>query len=128
MIRQVFCVEHYWKVIIYYNVDGDFLFPIFKELEGIGYSPNEIRKVIRQLIRGKVKGVTCSNGVMHISIVLFAMHDDIYDYINSLVHEAEHIKQAMLRAYYIRDEGEPPAYTVGYLVQRMWEVFGRFLY
>ena len=126
MIRQVFYVEHYWKVIIYYNVDGDFLFPVFKELENIGYSPNEIRRVIRKLVRGKVKGVTCSNGAYHISIVLFAMHDDIYDYINSLVHEAEHVKQAMLKTYMIEDEGEPPAYTIGYLVQKMWEVFRNF--
>ncbi len=35
------------------------------------------------------------------------------DYINSIVHEAEHIKQAMLKAYRVEDKGEPPAYTIG---------------
>lgn len=59
----------------------------------------------------------------HISIVVFNRHDDMEDYINSLVHEAEHVKQAMLHAYDVRDSGEPPAHTVGYLVSRMWEVF-----
>lgn len=47
------------------------------------------------------------------------------DYINSLVHEAEHVKQTMLKEYDVEDEGENPAYTIGYLVKRMWEVYSR---
>jgi hypothetical protein len=36
MIKQQFSVDGYWKVIIFYNVDGDFFIPISKELERIG--------------------------------------------------------------------------------------------
>ena len=56
--------------------------------------------------------------------------EDIFyysDYIDSVVHEAEHVKQAMLKAYHVEDIGEPPAYTIGYLVGRMWEAFKQFL-
>ena len=42
-----------------------------------------------------------------------------YDYINSIIHEAEHVKQHMLKAYDVVDEGEPSAYTVGYIAMRM---------
>lgn len=45
------------------------------------------------------------------------------DYINSIVHEAEHIKQSMLKAYNIDESGEPPANTVAYLVEKMLQVF-----
>ena len=123
MVRQQFDVEGYWKVIIYYNVDGGFFFPVFKELKRIGFPPKNIELIVGQLKRGEAKAVTCSNGAYHTSIVLFSRHKDKYDYINSLVHEAEHVKQAMLKTYRIEDEGEPPAYTIGYLVMRMWEVF-----
>jgi len=51
--------------------------------------------------------------------VIFGRHGDVYNYINSIVHEAEHVKQAMLKAYDVEDRGEPPAYTIGYLVMRM---------
>lgn len=71
----------------------------------------------------KAKAVTISNISYHESIVLFNIHNSRYDYINSLVHEAEHIKQAMLHAYNVEDSGEAPAYTIGYLVMRMFEVF-----
>lgn len=72
---------------------------------------------------GKAKAVTFSNIAQHISVVLFNVHTNKVDYINSVVHEAEHIKQAMLYAYNVEDKGEPPAYTIGYLVSQMYKVF-----
>ena len=51
----------------------------------------------------------------------YKLHNQSYN--NSIVHEAEHIKQAMLRTYEVEDEGEAPAYTIGYLVSQMWHVF-----
>ena len=64
---------------------------------------------------------------MYIDFENNELPESIEDYINSLVHEAEHIKQAMLRAYKVRDTGENPAYTVGYLVMRMRQVFKEIL-
>ena len=82
----------------------------------------------KPLLQRKAKAFTYSNLHEHISIVLFSKHKNRYDYLNSVVHEAEHIKQAMLKAYYVKDENELPAYTIGYLVMRMWEVFQRIFY
>lgn len=65
------------------------------------------------------KAFTFSNLALDISIVGFNVHENKYDYIDSIVHESEHIKQAMLYAYDIEDSGEPPAYTIGYLVSKM---------
>jgi hypothetical protein len=65
------------------------------------------------------KGVTISNTYLYTSIVLLNKHKDYYDYINSIVHEAEHIKQSILKTYNIKDEGEPPAYTIGYIAKKM---------
>lgn len=77
--------------------------------------------------RNKAKAVTYSNLSEHISIVLFNHHKSPKDYLNSIVHEAEHIKQAMLKVYRVEDKGEPPAYTIGYIVMRMYEVFKYFI-
>lgn len=68
------------------------------------------------------KAFTFSNIDLGISIVGFNRHINRYDYIDSIVHESEHIKQAMLRAYNIHDSGEPPAYTIGYLVSQMLKI------
>lgn len=68
------------------------------------------------------KAVTISSSKDKTSVVLFNIHKNKYDYINSIVHEAEHVKQAMLNYYDVEDAGEPPAYTVGYLVMKMLEL------
>lgn len=118
MIKQVIDVDGYWEVTVYYDIEGD-LFPVFKDLKRVGFRDGETEEIVKKLQRGEAKGVTCSNEKTHVSVVIFGRHSDVYDYINSIVHEAEHVKQAMLRAYDVEDRGEPPAYTVGYLVMKM---------
>ena len=69
------------------------------------------------------KAVTVSNINKNISIVLFNKHKNNKDYINSIVHEAEHIKQHILHKYHVKDSGEEPAYTIGYIAMNMFDVF-----
>ena len=127
MTRQIIDVDGYWKVIVYYNVDYNFFSYIVSTLKRINASEEIIYKIYSMMSESKAKAVTYSNLEKHISIVLFNIHDSIEDYISSVVHEAEHVKQAMLMAYKVEDKGEPPAYTIGYLVKEMWEVFGNYI-
>lgn len=121
MIKQLINIDGYWEVIVYYNVDYNFFSDIVFELRAIG-SPVERIDDVYYNLKYKAKAVTCSNITKHISIVLFNYHKSRYDYINSIIHEAEHIKQHMLKAYNVADEGEPPAYTVGYIAMEMLKI------
>lgn len=112
MIRQHIDVNGYWEVVVYYNVVGHYFF-----------SNRTLRKALRQIASGRAKAATVSDLKHHKSTILLGNHKDSIDYINSIVHEAEHVKQAMLEAYHIEDSGEPPAYTIGFLVGEMWKVF-----
>ena len=127
MIRQHFHIEDKWEVIVYYDVDYTLFDKICLELLNIGTSEKTIYKLHKELSTNMAKGATVSNGIKHISIVLFNQHDTIEDYLNTVVHEAEHIKQAMLKAYNVKDNGEPPAYTIGYIVMKMYRIFRKFL-
>ena len=127
MIRQTFYVEHYWKVIVFYSVDYDFFHEIHSSLQKTGANGPTIRKIYQNMHGGNAKAVTYSNLHRHVSIVLFNFHKSKADYLNSIVHEAEHIKQAMLDAYDVEDKGEPPAYTIGYLVMEMYKIFRKLL-
>ena len=127
MIRQQFDVGHYWKVTVWYSIDCNLFHIVAKELKEIGFAWSSIADVCWNMEQGKAKAVTCSSLDRHESIVIFNPHTSKADYINSIVHEAEHVKQSMLLAYMVEDEGEPPAYTIGYLVMRMYEVFKDFL-
>ena len=118
MIKQLINIDGYWKVIVYYNVDYNFFSDIAFELKAIGSPVEKIDNVYYNL-KYKAKAVTCSNIKEHISVVIFNYHKSRYDYINSIIHEAEHVKQHMLKAYAVADEGESSAYTVAYIAMRM---------
>lgn len=128
MIKQDFDIDGYWEVIIFWDLDYDFFDDVCLELMKIGFPKPAIEEAYTSLKYGNAKAVTCSKIEEHISIVVFNVHDSTSDYINSIVHEAEHIKQAILKAYNIEDRGEAPAYTIGYIVKKMFEVFRTFIF
>lgn len=119
MIKQVFNVEYYWKVIVYYNVNYNLFNIIANTLKDIQCPNYIINEIYYYMKTHKAKAVTISNCKYKVSVLLFNKHSDYYDYINSAIHEAEHIKQALLKCYRIDDEGEAPAYTIGFLASKM---------
>ena len=123
MIKQVIDVNGYWKVIVYYNINYNLFSYVYLDLYDINISEKSIKRIYKTMITNKAKAVTISNINLYTSIVCFNKHKDKYDYINSIVHEAEHVKQDMLEAYNVADYGEPPAYTIGYLVMKMLRFF-----
>ena len=127
MIRQEFHVRKYWKVVVWYDLDYHFFNAVLKEMREMDISEDTIDTVYKMMKSKKAKAVTISNIYKYSSLVLFNIHSSFQDYLNSLVHEAEHVKQSMLKAYNVKDEGEAPAYTLGYLVIRMWEGFKKII-
>lgn len=121
MIKQVIDIDGYWKVIVYYNVDYNFFECIADDLYDIDITDKVINRIHFNMYHGYAKAVTITNKKYKSCVVLFNVHDDKDDYINSIVHEAEHVKQAILKYYNVDDEGEPPAYTIGYIVMKMLE-------
>lgn len=126
MIKYVFNIEDYWKVIVYYNIDYNLFNNIYKDLKSIDINDKYINRIYNRMSKYKTKAITISNVNKYISVVLFNTHKTYYDYINSIIHEAEHIKQNMLYKYNVDDIGEPPAYTVGYVAMKMIMIFNRY--
>lgn len=123
MIAQHIDVDGFWECVVFYDIDHALFDFIAEELYFLGASRGTIESIKRTLEEGKAKAFTYSNIDRKKSIVGFNRHDRASDYLNSIVHEAEHVKQAMLKTYRVEDSNEPPAYTVGYLVQKMYSVF-----
>ena len=121
MIKRIININNYWKVIVYYNIDYNFFDYIKFDL--LKYStPVEKIKHIYYNMRHTAKAFTYSTNKHRGSIVGFNIHTNKYDYINSIVHEAEHVKQAMLAYYNIEDEGENAAYTIAYIATKMLQL------
>ena len=118
MIKRIININNYWKVIVYYNIDYNFFDYIENDLLHYGTPVESIKRLYHNM-RTNAKAFTYSNLKYRVSIVGFNKHFDKYDYINSIIHEAEHVKQHIFKFYKVLDEGEPPAYTVGYIAMKM---------
>lgn len=119
MIKRVINVNDYWKVIAYSNISYNLFSVITTELHKIGITNNQIISIYNNMFNNSAKAVTISSLNKRVSIVLFNKHESNIDFINSIIHESEHIKQSILAAYNIDDIGEPPAYTVGYIATQL---------
>ena len=127
MIKQVINVDNKWKVIVYYNIDYNLFHYVADELRSIGVGERGIRRIAYLSFTGEVKAFTLTSFSLGVSVVGFNYHRNIKDYINSIVHEAEHVKQHMLEAYCVSDRDEPPAYTIGFLASKMMMFFLKML-
>lgn len=107
-----------------YNYFGDAI----KTLRKAGASWEGIKMIFDEMMSGDAKAVTYSNLEKRISVMIINKHSSDPDLLNTAVHEAEHVKQAMLEAYEVSDKGEKPAYTIGYLISRMWEALKLVMY
>lgn len=121
MIRKVFNIDNKWKVIVYYNIDYNLFKYVADDISKLGMSNSSIYRVYKMMKSGRAKAVTISSPLKKCSIVGFNTTNSDYDLINSIAHEAVHVMEAMLDYYGIDIEGEPPAYTIGHLVQIMIE-------
>lgn len=121
MIKQVFYIKKYWKVIVYYNIDYDLFYIIKKDLVDINLPIRRIAN-LKHNLQTNSYGVTISNIKEKVSIVCFNYHDNKNEYLSTIVHEAEHVKQHILKHYNIVDEDENAAYTIGYIVKQMYDV------
>lgn len=119
MIKRVIDVDNCWKVIAYSNISYNLFSVITTELHKIGITNSQIASIYNNMFNNNAKAVTISSLNKKESIVLFNKHKSNIDFINSIIHESEHIKQSILAAYNIDDSGEPPAYIVGYIATQL---------
>lgn len=123
MTKYLFWVEDKWKVVVYFDIDYNLFDFIVDDLYAAGASKNNVNNIYHTMRHKGGKAFTFSNIKKHVSIMGFNRHSEYYDYLNSIAHETEHVKQAMLDAYNIEDKGELPAYTIGYLFVKIYKVF-----
>lgn len=121
MIKKIFNIDNKWKVIVYYNIDYNLFDYIANDIYNLGKDNKLINRVYNMMKSGRAKAVTISSPLKKCSIVAFNPTNSKYDLINSIVHEAVHVMEAMLDYYNVDITGEPPAYTLGYLVQIMMQ-------
>ena len=61
------------------------------------------------------------------SVVCISEVTSVDQFVNTVIHEAKHVQSHICEYYGIAEDSEQAAYLIGYLVQRMYKMFAKFV-
>lgn len=129
MIGQKFYIDKYdWQVMVLYEVGSSDTNIIMRMLESICNDKTILANAYESVSNGKPNtGFTYSDYNKQASFMVIGKTTSIREMINTIVHEANHLKSHIATVYGIDEKGEEVCYLIGDIVKTMYEVFRKFL-
>ena len=129
MKRQtIYIPEYQWKVYVYYDTTPKDTEEVLEKLYDLGCSENSILITRNQLLGGDYNnGFTYSNRVLKQSVVSLGRASEFAQFLNSFVHELQHLSTHIAQAYGIPLDGEDVCYLSGSIAQKMYPILIHYL-
>lgn len=129
MKRQVIHIHKYeWKVYVYYDTTPYDTEELLGKLYQMGCSENGILRTRRQLLEGEYNnGLTYSNRTLKQSVVSLGRASEFAQFLNSFVHELQHLSTHIAQAYGMPLDGEEICYLSGWIAQEMYPILIHYL-
>ena len=129
MIGQRFYIDKYdWQVMVLYEVGSDSADIVIGMLESICDDNKILDAAYESLSNAKPNtGFTYSDYDKHRSFMVIGKTTSIRETINTIVHEANHLKSHIATEFDIDEKGEEVCYLIGSIVGSMYNVFRKFI-
>lgn len=122
-LKQQFKVKKYdWNVVIYYTVDEKQKTNIVTELKELQPDKETFEKLERNLMNSELDtGFIYSSFYKHFSLIVIHKASSVGEFVNTLVHEKNHLEMHMCEALDINPYSEEAAVLSGELAMQMLE-------
>lgn len=129
MIGQRFYIDKYdWQVMVLYEVGSNSADIVIDMLENICNDDTILDSAYESLSNGKPNtGFTYSDYDKQRSFMVIGKTTSIRETINTIVHEANHLKSHIATKFDIDEKGEEVCYLIGSIVGSMYNVFRKFI-
>lgn len=120
MIRDYLDIDSHWGILAYYDaIPSDFsqLAPILREF---GCPEHEIRKAWRAT-HSPNKAFVFNAPWFRMSVLVLGRVTHPAQFLNSFMHEADHLQDAILSYYQVQQGTEQAAYLQGFIGQIAYE-------
>lgn len=107
-----------WAFVFAYDVEESDLGEVGEWLESLGAEMKDIFYAQKVLTKQNT-ALTYTNPSLRMSVVCIGQQTDIAQWWNSVVHELEHLKNAITRYYDVEKDSEEEAYLLGYIMQKV---------
>lgn len=129
MKRQVIHIPEYeWTAYVYYDTTQYNTDEILNKLYSLGCSEKGILRTRKQLLGGGYNnGFTYSNRSLKQSVVSLGRASEFAQFLNSFVHELQHLSTHIAQANGINLDGEEICYLSGWIAQEMYPILIHYL-
>lgn len=129
MIGQHFNMPKYdWDIEVYYNVNKYDINFCIKKLKQLATKIKVHKECYKTLYTDKLdRAYVYSSYNRKLSIVFIGEPSSTGEFINTITHEANHIKSHIATYYGIDEKDEEVCYMIGGIVKEMSETFIRFI-
>ena len=126
--QRIYIPEYSWIVDIYYDSTPRDAREIVRKIALLGCSDEGIATTYEQLSSGILNnGFTYSNRALKQSVVSLGRASEFAQFLNSFVHELQHLSTHIAQAYGIPLDGEEICYLSGGIAQEMYPILIHYL-
>lgn len=129
MTRQAFELQIVnWRVVVFYDADGDDAGLIAKALRGAGCAEANMERAIAGIgSKTKNNGFTYSNLDNRTSVMVIGKTTSAEEFANTYNHEKGHLLRHISKTYDIDPYGEEEQYLAGEISSKMFAVAKRYM-
>lgn len=130
MIKQnIYLKEYKWYVTVFYNTSIDNLNDIINKLKEMDISKNDLYLAYENIIDNKINtGFIYTNFKKRETLITIGKANSKEEFINTVVHEANHLQSHIATYYDIDEKGEEVSYLIGDIVKRMYSIFKKIIH
>lgn len=123
MINIEFNIDKYdWKVYLYVNVDNNDIEYILHKLSELHCEYSKAVDIYNTLSKDYLnKGFTYTNYHLHTSVVIICQATNKGQYVNTIVHELNHLKSHIANAFKLNEKGEEVSYLIGNIAEIIYD-------
>ena len=111
-----------WGIVVYYGTSKENFDEVYDTLIRFGCPKKDARKAARTVTDFLNTGLTFTNTDVKMSFVCVSDATSADEFVNTAIHEAKHVQSHVCEYYNIEEDEETAAYTIGYIVQRMYKM------
>lgn len=118
MTKHYIDIVKKWAVILAYDVEVADLDELASWLDALGCGRRDLEKACR-IALGTNNGFTFSNSNLRMSLVVISDASDEAQWWDTLVHEIDHVQNAICSYYDVPLGSEAAAWTQGYIMRQV---------
>ncbi|MBQ7690205.1 MAG: hypothetical protein IJT30_03295 [Muribaculaceae bacterium] len=117
MIQDYKDIDGYWGVLFCYGYDERDSEDIEAILDNFGLSAHKVAEALN-ILRNPNTGMTVTQPRLRMSVVFISMATSRGQWVDTIMHELDHVQASMCDYYNIEKGSEEAAYLQGYLARQ----------